>query len=57
MEYRSNPIIRTAGGAELFLKGHSEAEQLHPCYLGHHECSTHLHGPCLDETLTNFKED
>jgi hypothetical protein len=53
-EYNSNPIIRTRGGAEYFLKRHREAEQLHSCYLGHVQCSTHLHGPCLDETLANF---
>jgi len=55
-EYQSNPIIRTKGGAELFLKRHHDAERLHPCYRGHGECSTNLYGPCIDETLSNFPD-
>lgn len=51
-EYRSNPIIRTRGGAELFLKRHNEAAELHTCYCGHPQCSTDEGGPCLDETLS-----
>jgi hypothetical protein len=55
-EYRSNPIIRTRGGAELFLQKHARAERLYPCYLDHPECSTSRGGPCVDETLGNFPD-
>ena len=60
LEYQSNPIIRTYGGAVEFLKRHREIAEARgkylPCYKGHAGCSTNLHGPCLHETLENFSD-
>jgi hypothetical protein len=59
-EYQSNPIIRTRYGARLFVQRFNIAEsanELHPCYQGHQRCSPDLHGPCYDETMTNFPDE
>jgi hypothetical protein len=48
--------ITTIEFARKFLRDLDASDKDYFCCYGHGGCSTYHHGPCMDETLSNFPE-